>query len=64
MPLAYQVSEVYAYRGETDKAFEWMYRAVRQRDPGAPELKINPNMKALRQDPRSAELMKKMNLPM
>jgi len=61
---AYQVSEVYAYRGETDKAFEWMYRAVRQRDPGAPELKINPNMKALRQDPRSAELMKKMNLPM
>jgi hypothetical protein len=36
----------------------------RQRDPGAPELKINPFMKSLRQGPHYAELLKKMNLPM
>jgi tetratricopeptide (TPR) repeat protein len=61
---AYQIAEIYAYRGETEKGFEWMDRAVRQRDPGAPELKINPVMKNLRQGPHYVELLKKMNLPM
>jgi TolB-like protein/DNA-binding winged helix-turn-helix (wHTH) protein len=60
---AYQVAEVYAFRGETDKAFHWLDRALKQRDPGAPELKTGPLMKSLRQDPRYAELLKKMRLP-
>src|SRR3984893_6195523 len=60
---AYQIAEVYAYRGETDKAFEWLDRAYRQRDPGAPELKTGPLMRSLRQDPRYAELLKKIRLP-
>jgi TolB-like protein/DNA-binding winged helix-turn-helix (wHTH) protein/Tfp pilus assembly protein PilF len=60
---AYQIAEVYAYRGETEKALEWFERSVRQRDPGAPELKINPIMQNLRQGPHYAELLKKMNLP-
>jgi tetratricopeptide (TPR) repeat protein len=60
---AYQIAEVYAYRGETDKAFEWLDRAYRQRDPGTPEMKNNPLMKSLRLDRRYAELLKKMHLP-
>jgi TolB-like protein/DNA-binding winged helix-turn-helix (wHTH) protein/Flp pilus assembly protein TadD len=60
---AYQIAEVYAYRGETDKAFEWLDRAYRQRDPGTPEFKISPLMKSIRQDPRFAELMKRLRLP-
>jgi TolB-like protein/DNA-binding winged helix-turn-helix (wHTH) protein/Flp pilus assembly protein TadD len=60
---AYQVAEVYAYRGETDKAFQWLDRAFRQRDPGMPELKTNRLMENLRQDSRYAELLKKMRLP-
>jgi TolB-like protein/DNA-binding winged helix-turn-helix (wHTH) protein/Flp pilus assembly protein TadD len=60
---AYQIAEVYAYRGEVDKAFEWLDRAYQQRDPGAPELKTSPLMKGLRQDARYAELLKKMRLP-
>jgi TolB-like protein/DNA-binding winged helix-turn-helix (wHTH) protein/Flp pilus assembly protein TadD len=60
---AYQVAEVYAYRGESDKAFQWLDRAVRQRDPGAPELKNSPLMKSLRQDPRYGALLKQMRLP-
>jgi tetratricopeptide (TPR) repeat protein len=31
---AFQVAEAYAYRGEPDKAFEWLGKAVRYRDPG------------------------------
>ena len=60
---AYQIAEVYAFRGETGKAFQWLDRAIRQRDPGAPELKSGPLMKSLHYDPRYAELLKKMRLP-
>jgi len=60
---ANQIAEVYAFRGETDKAFQWLERAFQQRDPGAPELKTGPLMKSLRQDRRYAELLKKMRLP-
>jgi TolB-like protein/DNA-binding winged helix-turn-helix (wHTH) protein/Flp pilus assembly protein TadD len=60
---AYQVAEVYAYRGKTDEAFAWLERAYRQRDPGASELSTSPIMKNLHQDPRYAELLKKMHLP-
>jgi TolB-like protein/DNA-binding winged helix-turn-helix (wHTH) protein/Tfp pilus assembly protein PilF len=60
---AFQIAEVYAYRGENDKAFEWLDRAYRQRDPGTPELKTDPLMRSLRQDRRYTDLLKKMRLP-
>jgi tetratricopeptide (TPR) repeat protein len=60
---AYQIAEVYAFRGETDKAFEWLDRAYRQRDPGTPEFRSNPLMNRIHGDPRSAELLKKLHLP-
>jgi tetratricopeptide (TPR) repeat protein len=59
---AFQIAEIYAYRGETDKAFAWLDRAYRQRDPGTPEMKTSPLMKSLLQDPRRAELLRKMKL--
>jgi TolB-like protein/DNA-binding winged helix-turn-helix (wHTH) protein/Tfp pilus assembly protein PilF len=60
---AYQIAELYAFRGEADKAFQWLDRAIRQRDPGAPELRSGPLMKSLRQDPRYTLLLEKMRLP-
>jgi TolB-like protein/DNA-binding winged helix-turn-helix (wHTH) protein/Tfp pilus assembly protein PilF len=59
---AFQIGEIYAYRGEIDKAFDWLERAYRQRDPGTPEMKSSPLMKSLLPDPRRAELLKKMRL--
>jgi len=59
---AYQVAEAYAYRNETDQAFRWLDRAVRQRDPGAPELKTGPLMQNLRSDPRFDALLQQMGL--
>lgn len=60
---AYQVGEAYAFRGETDKAFAWLERSVEQRDPGAPDVRANPFMNSLRQDPRYVALLKKIHLP-
>jgi TolB-like protein/DNA-binding winged helix-turn-helix (wHTH) protein/lipoprotein NlpI len=60
---AFQIAEAYAYRGQTDKAFEWLDRAYRQRDPGTPEFNTDPLMRSLRHDRHYAQLLKKMNLP-
>jgi tetratricopeptide (TPR) repeat protein len=59
---AFQIAEVYAYRGELDKAFDWLDRAYQVRDPGTPEVKIDPLLKNLRHDLRYADFLKKMRL--
>jgi len=60
---AYQIAGVYAFRGESNKSFEWLERAYKQRDPGLPDIKTDPLLKTLRHDPRFAELLRKMRLP-
>jgi len=60
--MAYQIAEIYAYRGESDRAFEWLGRAYLQHDSGMRELKIDPLLKGLHRDPRYLEMLKKMHL--
>ena len=61
--MAYQIAEVYADRGESDKAFEWLNRAYEQHDAGLRSLKIDPYLKSLSHDPRYADILKKLRLP-
>src|SRR6516162_2936246 len=60
---AYQIGRAYAFRGESDRSFEWLERAYKQRDSGLPDIKTDPLLKNLRHDPRYTELLKKMHLP-
>ena len=60
---AYQIAQVYAFRGESDQSFAWLERAYKQRDAGLTVIKIDPLLKNLRHDPRYTELLKKMHLP-
>jgi TolB-like protein/Flp pilus assembly protein TadD len=60
---AYQIGGVYAWRGDKDKAFDWMERAYAQRDEGLANIKIDPMIYSLRSDPRYTALLRKMNLP-
>ena len=60
---AYQIAQVYAYREEYDKSFEWLERAYEQRDTGMPQIKTDPLLKKLRRDKRYTELLRKMHLP-
>jgi len=60
---AYEIAQVYAFRNETDNAFEWLDRAYAQRDPSLMSTKIDPFLKSLHSDPRFAALLKKLNLP-
>lgn len=59
---AYQVAEVYAWRGQTDQAFAWLDRANSQRDAGLIYLKFDPLLKKLHSDPRYAQWLRKMRL--
>ena len=49
---AYQIAEAYAWRGEKDKAFEWLERSYRQRDGGLSAIKYDPLLASIRGDPR------------
>jgi tetratricopeptide (TPR) repeat protein len=59
---ACQIADVYAVRGETNRAFEWLERAYAQRDPGLADMKNNPRLRSLHGDPRWAAFLKKMGL--
>jgi len=61
--LAYQIAEVYAWRGETDKAFEWLQVSLDNHDTGTLSLFINPFMRGLRHDARYKSLLTKIGLP-
>jgi len=59
---AYQIAEVYAWRGQKDQAFQWLDRAYAQHDGGLPEIKGDPGMASLRTDPRYHAFLVKMKL--
>jgi serine/threonine-protein kinase len=59
---AFEVADVCAMRGETDRAFEWLERAYAQRDPGLTETKVSPRLRSLHADPRWGAFLKKMGL--
>ena len=61
--LAYQIAQVYAVRGETDKAFEWLQTALNNHDTGMLALSIDPLLNGLRGDPRYKNLLTKLGLP-
>jgi len=61
--LAYQIAEIYAVRGEKDKAFEWLQISFNNHDPGTLTLLIAPLLRGLRDDPRYKDLLAKLGLP-
>jgi serine/threonine-protein kinase len=59
----YQIAQVYAVRGEKDKAFEWLQISFDEHDTGMLGLLVDPLIRDLRDDPRYKALVAKMNFP-
>ena len=59
----YQIAQIYAWRGEKDKAFEWLERSYQSHDGGLSYLVYDRMLHSLHSDPRYAALLKKLNLP-
>jgi TolB-like protein/Tfp pilus assembly protein PilF len=61
--FAYQIAQAYAWRGEKDKAFDWLDRCLQIHDAGMVRLRYDPAMDPLRSDPRFVALVAKMGFP-
>jgi hypothetical protein len=61
--MAYQISEIYAWRGQKDEAFAWLDRAFAQHDGGLTDIKTDRLMVSLRPDARFSAFLHKMKLP-
>jgi serine/threonine-protein kinase len=61
--LAYQIAEVYAVRGENDKAFEWLQISFDNHDSGTLSLLSDPLLRGLRDDARYKNFLAKVGLP-
>ena len=59
----YRIAEVYAWRGENDRAVMWLERAYTKHDRFLRFLKFSPLLRKLRDDPRYSALLRKMGLP-
>jgi TolB-like protein/DNA-binding winged helix-turn-helix (wHTH) protein/Flp pilus assembly protein TadD len=57
------IARVYAWRGEKKEALEWAERAYVQRESGITWLKIDPDFRSVRADPRYQALLSRMKLP-
>jgi TolB-like protein/DNA-binding winged helix-turn-helix (wHTH) protein len=60
---AVNVAKAYAYRGENDRAFEWLNRAVLEHDLNlGHDLKYDPTFAGLRSEPRYHEVLRSVHL--
>ena len=59
--MAYWVGSTYSILGEKDLAFKWLNRAVKLGNQNKPHFEHDKSLDPLRDDPRFAELMAKVN---
>jgi TolB-like protein len=60
---AYQYATIYAQWGNGLKALEWLETALRLRDPGLENLKTDPLLDPIRQEPRFQAVMRELKFP-
>ena len=60
---AYQYAEVYAQWGDATKALEWLEMAMRLRDAGLVDLKSDPLLDPIRQEPRFQAIERELKFP-
>jgi len=60
----YVVATVYGYRGEVDPAFQWLERALKERDATLTSIKSDPLFQKIKADPRYATLLQRAGLPL
>jgi adenylate cyclase len=56
----YNIAYVYAFRGEADKAFEWLERASAEEDPGLAEIVFENMFDNIHSDPRWLPFLRKI----
>ena len=59
----FQVAEAYAYSGDTERAFEWLDKAITLHDPGVVWSRRDDLFASIAGDPRFAAYLRRLNMP-
>jgi TolB-like protein len=59
----YSVAQVYAQLGNSDQVFDWLEKALEERDSQIVALKVEPVFERLHSDPRYQNLLKRIAFP-
>ncbi len=59
----FQMAETYAFFGQKDKAFQWLDSARDRHDPGIIWTRSDPMLDSINSDPRFADFLKSVHLP-
>ena len=62
LPMPFEMAEIYARLGEKDLAFEWLDKAIENRNYPVLYLRVVPNLDPLRTDPRFDNLLGRIGL--
>ena len=57
---ASNIAYIYAFRSDADHAFEWLEKAVQNRDPGVATVAVEPFFRNVHQDPRWLPFLRKV----
>jgi hypothetical protein len=60
--LAYPIAYALAYRGEVDRAFEWLDKAAKYRDTALGAAPFEPALESLHSDPRWLPLLHRLGM--
>jgi serine/threonine-protein kinase len=60
---AYYIAGLYVGLGDTDSAFDWLFRACEEPSGPIASLNVEPGVDSLRSDPRFEELVERLKLP-
>ncbi|MEO6217310.1 MAG: tetratricopeptide repeat protein [Sphingomonas sp.] len=60
--MSFQIATVYAFRGDADKAFEWLEQGYQKQDPGVMSIVENAFTRELRSDPRFTAFAQKIGV--
>jgi len=58
----YSIAIALAYRGETDRAYEWLDRAVQYHDPALGSIAVYPMFANIHEDPRWLPFLRKLGM--
>ena len=58
----YNIAYVYAFRGDADKAFEWLEKALQYQDPGLSQIPVDNLFDNIHSDPRWLPFLRKIGL--
>jgi tetratricopeptide (TPR) repeat protein len=59
---SYEIAKIYEALGQRDRALEWLERAYRQRSHSMVFLKVDPQLRGLRSDPRFIALVERVGM--